>query len=132
MSQPLLTLGQFILLILVIIAVLIAYELRLTLVQLRRTLSRADDTMDDLRAVIREARPVIGLLRARAEGLSSILQQVEQTGGRVAGVLEQLTNYLLKPLVLLSSLVGGLKAAFAAVSGAKRKKKGGESDVGRE
>ncbi len=130
MNQTL-TLGQFFLLILVIIAVLLAYEFRLTLVQLRRTLSRADETMDDLRAAIRESRQVIGLVRARADALSSMLQRVEQTGGRVAGILEQLTNYLLKPLVLLTSLVSGLKAAFAALGGARKKKKGGESDVGR-
>jgi len=122
-----LTLGQFFLLVLVIAAVILVYDVRQTLSQFRKTLLKTDETLKELRATIEDAHFVIGLIRTRTESLSGTVENIERTAGKVAAALEQLTVYVLKPVVLLGSLLGGVKAAFAAFS---HKKKGGNLDVG--
>ncbi|MBI2837938.1 MAG: hypothetical protein HYX75_06475 [Acidobacteria bacterium] len=128
MSQPL-TFNQLCLFLLTVAAVVLVVQLLQTLTQIRRTLAKTNDAIDDFRATLSEIRQIALLVKARAQSLSAALEGFERTAGKLTAVLEQVANYILKPFLLISSLLGGLKTAMAVFG---RKKHGGEENVGEQ
>ncbi|MEW6367547.1 MAG: hypothetical protein AB1714_23200 [Acidobacteriota bacterium] len=125
MSQPL-TLTQFCLLILVIAAVVVVHQIVLTLGQFRRTLSKTDEVLGDLRGTLVELRQIIGIVKARAQALSATLEGFERTAAKLSATLEQVATYILKPFLIISSLLGGVKTALGLF---RRSRKEGDEHV---
>ena len=119
MSQPL-TLTQLCLFILVIAAVILVHQVVLTLGQFRRTLSKTDEVLGDLRATLVELRQIVDIVKTRAQALSATLEGFERTAAKLSATLEQVATYILKPFLVISSLLGGVKTALG-LFGRKRK-----------
>ena len=128
MNQPV-TLSQVFLFVLLIAVIILIYDLKQTLAQFRKTLSKADEAFDDLRATLKDVHHIVSLVRERTESLSNMVQGFERTAGKLTAVLDQLTAFILKPVMIISSVVGGMKAALSLFGS---KKQGGKIDVERE
>lgn len=110
----------------VIAAAVLTVQLVQTLAQLRKTLGRYDEAIDDFRKTLAEIRETAVLVKTRVQSLSSTLEGVERTAGKMVAALEQMAAYVLKPILLISGVLGGMKAAFTLI---RRKKNGGDKDV---
>ncbi len=125
MNQPV-TLSQVFIFVLLIAVIILIYDLKQTLAQFRKTLAKADEAFDDLRGTLKDARHIVRLLRERAESLSNTVQGFERTAGKLTAVLDQLSDFILKPVMIIGSVVGGIKTALNFF---RRKKQGGKNDV---
>lgn len=128
MNQAL-TFNQLCLFILTVAAVVLVVQLVQTLTQFRRSLSKADEALAELRSTLADLRQIAAMVRARAESVSAVIEGFERSTGKLAAVMEQVASYILKPFLLVGSVLGGLKTAMALIG---RRKSGGNEDVGEQ